>query len=162
MKMSVMYFSKSGNSKKMAEKIVEGMQAVEGVEAKAFSIDAADEAFVKESKCLVAGCPIYMASTPAAMQAWLQTELGKYGVAGKIGGAFATANYIHGGGELGIRTMLDHMMVMGMLTYSGGGSFGNPVIHLGPVAIGANLDDFNETFRTYGERMAKKTVEIFG
>lgn len=162
MKMSVMYYSKSGNTKKMADMIVEGMQAIDGVEAKAFSIDAVDEAFAKESKCIVAGCPIYSASTPAEMHAWLQAGLRKYEVAGKIGGAFATANYIHGGGELGIHTILDHMLVMGMLTYSSGGSLGAPVIHLGPVAIGANLDDFNETFRIYGERMAKKTMEIFG
>ncbi len=161
MKMSVMYYSKGGNTKKMAEMIVEGMLKVDGVEAKAFSIDAVDEDFAKESKCIVAGTPIYVASTPTEMHAWLQGGLRKYEVAGKLGGAFATANYIHGGGELGIHTILDHMMVMGMLTYSGGGSFGNPVIHLGPVGIGGNIDDFNETFRTYGERMATKTVELF-
>lgn len=68
---------------------------------------------------------------------------------------------MHGGGELGIRTILDHMMVLGMLTYSGGGALGKPVIHLGPVAIGGHLEESKDVFLLYGKRMAEKTLEIF-
>ena len=82
--------------------------------------------------------------------------------AGKVGGAFATADYLHGGGDLGIQTILNHMMVLGMLTYSGGGSFGKPVIHLGPVALHGHLEESKELFRLYGQRMATKTVSLFG
>ena len=53
------------------------------------------------------------------------------------------------------------MMVYGMLTYSGGGAFGKPVIHLGPVALSSQLDASVETFLTYGERMAAKAAELF-
>ena len=51
-------------------------------------------------------------------------------------------------------------MVAGMMTYSGGGSQGVPVIHLGPVAIAPNLDEFAELFRTYGERMARQAAKL--
>ena len=162
MKMTVMYYSKSGNTKQMAETIARGMEQVEGVEAKAFALDQIDEAWATESKCIVLGSPIYMASICAEVHAFLQGPCMKYGLTGKLGGAFATADYIHGGGELGIRQILDCMMVCGMLTYSGGGGFGKPVIHLGPVAISNNLDSFTDTFLTYGQRMAAKAVEIFG
>ena len=166
MKMSVIYHSVSNNTKRMADIIAEGMNSVEGVEAKTFSIDAVDEEFVKESKCVVMGCPTYAADTSAAFHAFLE-GCGKLGLAGKLGGAFATAQYTHGGAELTIRTILDHMMVMGMLTYSAGGSKGKPVIHLGPTAIATAgnveaLEPFDETFRLYGQRMADKAVEIFG
>lgn len=161
MKMTVLYHSETGNTKQMAEVIVEGMQSIEGVEAKAFSIDAVEEDWIKESKCVIYGTPIYMAGVSAKTKTWLEKQFGKYGVAGKIGGAFATVRYVHGGGELGIRTILDHMMVFGMLTYSGGGSQGNPVIHLGPVAVAGKLDESNETFKIYGQRMASKTLEVF-
>lgn len=162
MKMSVLYHSKSGHTREMAETIARGMQSVEGAEAKAFPIDALDEGWVKQSACIVLGSPIYMASISAEMKLWLETGLPKLGLAGKIGGAFATADYVHGGGELGIHTLLDHLMVYGLLAYSGGGSFGKPVIHLGPVAIAGQLDEYKETFEIYGQRMAQKTMEIMG
>lgn len=161
MKMSVLYYSKTGNTKKMAEAIACGMQSVEGADARAFSIDAIDEEWVKESSCIVVGSPIYMASVCGEIKTWLEGPCKKYGLSGKIGGAFATADYVHGGGELGIRTILDHMMVLGMLTFSGGGMYGKPVIHLGPVGISKHLDEERETFEIYGKRMAMKTAEFF-
>jgi len=161
MKMTVLYHSKSGSTKQMAEVIAEGMMTVEGTEAKVFPIEEIDEAWAKESKCVVLGTPIYMANVCSAVKSWLEGPCMKYGFAGKIGGAFATADYLHGGGELGIQTILDHMMVLGMLTYSGGGSYGKPVIHLGPVALKGHLEESRETFKLYGQRMATKTAEIF-
>ena len=147
MKMTVLYHSVTGNTKTMAQVIAEGMMTVAGVEAKAFPIENWDAAWVKESKCVVLGTPIYLADLCSAV---------------KVGGAFATADYLHGGGDLGIQTILNHMMVLGMLTYSGGGSFGKPVIHLGPVALHGHLEESKELFRLYGQRMATKTVSLFG
>ena len=162
MKMMVLYYSKTGNTKKMAEVIANGVEQVSYVQAKTCSIKTVDEAWAKESKCIVLGSPIYMANVCAAVKAWLEGPCKHCELAGKVGGAFATANYIHGGGDLGIRLILDHMMVHGMMTYSGGGSCGAPVIHLGPVALSKDLDGSRETFLTYGERMAAKAVELFG
>ena len=161
MKMTVLYHSKTGNTKQMAEVIAEGMQTVDGVESKSFPIEEIDETWAKESKCLVLGTPIYVASVCGAVKNWLEGPCKKYDLAGKMGGAFATADYIHGGGELGIRLILDHMMVYGMLTYSGGSSYGKPVIHLGPVALKDHLEASKDTFLLYGKRMATKTIEIY-
>jgi len=162
MKMSVLYQSRSGNTKQMAEVIVEGMQSIEGIEAKVFSIDSVDEGFVKESRCVIVGTPTYLASLSGAVKSWLDGPSMKLGLAGKIGGAFATCDYLHGGAEIGIQSILSHMMVLGMLVYSGGGSFGKPPIHLGPVAMKEKLNESTEVFRLYGQRMAIKTKEIFG
>ena len=151
MKMMVLYYSKTGNTRKMAEVIVRGMERVPGVQAKTCSIEEVDEAWAKESRCIVLG----------SVKAWLEGPCKRCELAGKVGGAFATANYLHGGGDLGIRLILDHMMVHGMLTYSGGGAYGNPIIHLGPVALGGHLEESEETFLAYGERMARKTAELF-
>ena len=162
MKMSVLYFSAGGNTKKMAGIIAEGMNSAESAEARCFSIDDFDEEFVKESRAVVLGTPIYLASMAGEVKTFLDKSAGKLGLAGKIGGAFATARFLHGGGEIGIQSILSHMMVFGMLAYSGGSSFGQPVIHLGPVALGDELEKSEETFRLYGERIALKTKEIFG
>ncbi|ULQ60986.1 flavodoxin domain-containing protein [Brucepastera parasyntrophica] len=161
MKMTAVYYSKTGNTKKMAEEIVSGMLTADGAEAKAMGIDDIDENWIKESKCIVVGSPIYMADISSEIKNWLENAFMKYGPMGKIGGAFATADYIHGGGELGLRTILDHMMVFGMLTYSGGGVLGKPVVHLGPVGWANHLEENLEAFRIYGQRMSKMTIELF-
>lgn len=160
MKMTVAYYSKTGTTRQMAQVISEGMMLVEGVEAKTFPLEEIDEAWAKESKCIVLGTPIYMADMCGAMKNWLEGPCKKYALAGKLGGAFATADYLHGGGELGIQSLLVHMLVHGMLVYSGGGSCGKPVIHLGPVALKDDLEASKEVFRLYGQRMAAKAAEL--
>ena len=167
MKLAVLYDSKSGNTKQAAEWIAGGMERVPGTEARCFSIEQVEEAFVKEASGVVIGCPVYAASMTAGMRSFLQNEAGKLGLAGKLGGAFATEQYTHGGAELTIQGILTIELVYGMLCYSGGASCGRPVIHIGPVAVNGNADPHNgmehyeETFKIYGERFAKKAKELF-
>ena len=161
-KVSVLYYSKTGNTKRMAEAVQKGAESVEGVEARAFSLDEVDEDWLKASDCLLLGTPIYMASVCGEVKSWLEGPAFKYGLAGKLGGAFATADYVYGGGDLGIRTVLDHMLVAGMLTYSGGAAYGKPYIHIGPVAISGHLEESVPTFEAYGQRMATMAKRLFG
>ncbi len=162
MKLSVIYHSKTGNTKEMALAVVKGMERVEGVEAKAFSIDDVDVDYVQESKAVVFGSPVYYATVSAEMKSYLDSSAGRLKLAGKLCGAFSTANYVHGGGELAIRMMLDHAMVLGAMVYSGGGACGLPVIHIGPQAVGGHLEEYRETFEVYGQRMAAQAVKLFG
>ena len=161
MKMSVIYHSRTGNTEKMAELVAQGMNSVAGAEARIFSIDNVDEEWIRDSRCIVVGSPTYHASISGELKMFLE-GFGKFSPAGKLGGAFATANFVHGGAELAMQTILDHMLVYGMLVYSGGGSKGRPVIHLGPQAVAGKLEETEENFRIYGARMAEKAMELFG
>lgn len=160
MKLSVIYDSKTGNTAKAAQYICEGAERASGMQAKAFHIDNIDEDFVKESCGLIVGSPTYNGSLSGKLKVWLETDLTKLKVSGKLGGAFATAAFIHGGGDLAIQCILTHLMVDGMMVYSSGQSKGMPVIHLGPVAISSNIDDFAELFNTYGYRMAEQVLQL--
>ncbi len=167
MKLAVIYDSKTGNTKQAAEWIAEGMNEVEGVEAKAFSISDADEAFVKEAKGVVVGSPSYAAAITPDLHAWLLGNGGKLGFAGKLGGAFATEQFTHGGGEMVIQNILTIELVNGMLCYSSGGAYGSPVIHMGPVGVNGNVEKHNgmehykDYFKIYGKRFAGKAAELF-
>lgn len=163
MKMAVIYHSVTGNTKNMGDLIVKGMNSVAGVEARAFPIEEVDMAFAGEAKCVVFGSPIYAAHITGQMMNYLLSDAGKLKLAGKLVGAYTTAQYVHGGAELGIREMLDHAMAMGALTYSGGGAYGKPIIHLGPVGIDNTMDinQFADNFEIYGSRMAQKAMELF-
>lgn len=168
MKLSVIYDSKTGNTKQAAEWIAEGMCSVENVEAKAFLISDVEEEFVKESKGVVVGAPTYAVLMTPDMHAWFFGSSKKLGFAGKLGGAFATEQYTHGGATLVIQSLLEAEMSAGMLCYSGGGSFGHPVIHLGPVGVNHNKEEHNgmeyykDYFVTFGKRFAGKALELFG
>ncbi len=167
MKAAVIFDSKTGNTKMAAEWIVEGMKNVDGVDARAFSVHSVDEEFVKEAKGIVAGSPSYAAQMTPDMHNFLLMSGGKLGFAGKLGGAFATEQYTHGGGTLVLQSILTIEMVMGMLCYSGGGGCGNPFIHLGPVGVNDNIEKHNgmekyqDYFETFGRRFAEKMLEIF-
>lgn len=167
MKLSVIYDSKTGNTKQAAEWIVEGMREVSGIEAACFGVDAVDESFVKESVGVVCGSPSYAALMTPDMHSWMLSTGGKLGMAGKLGGAFATEQYTHGGGDLVIQAILTIEMVFGMLCYSGGGSCGKPVIHLGPVGVNSNqeghngMTNYRSNFQAYGKRFADKASELF-
>ena len=53
MQISIVYDSKTGNAREMARYVIEGITSVEGLEAKAFSIDNIDAEYVKNSCGLV-------------------------------------------------------------------------------------------------------------
>ena len=167
MKCAVIYDSRTGNTQKAAEWIAEGM-AESGAECGVFKIDGVDEEFVKEARGVVIGCPTYAALMTADLREWLLTTGGKLGMGGKLGGAFATEQYTHGGAELVIQSILTNEMVWGMLCYSGGAAWGRPVIHLGPVGVNGNtephnaMENYKEYFRIYGQRFAAKALELFG
>ena len=168
MKLSVIYDSRTGNTKQAAGWIAEGMRRIAGTEAEAFYLGDADADFVRESAGVVIGCPTYAALMTPDMREWLLKEAGRLGLAGKLGGAFATEQYTHGGADLVIQSILTNELVMGMLCYSGGGACGKPVIHIGPVGVNGNVEGHNsmenyaEYFRVFGERFAAKAAELFG
>ncbi len=168
MKLAVIYDSKTGNTKQAAEWIVEGMNEISGIEAAAFSISSViDEDFVKEAKGIVVGSPSYAAAMTPNMHAWLLENGGKLEFGGKLGGAFATQQFTHGGGDSVIQNILTIEMVNGMLCYSSGGACGSPCIHLGPIGVNDNkekhngLEHYKDYFKIFGKRFADKAKEIF-
>ena len=144
------------------------MNCVPEADARAFHISEVDADFVKESKGVVMGCPTYAALMTPDMRAWLMTSAGKLGMAGKLGGAFATEQYTHGGAEMVIQSILINEIVFGMLCYSGGAAWGKPIIHMGPVGVNGNaephngMEHYRDNFVIFGERFASKAKELFG
>lgn len=160
MKISILYYSRTGHTREMAESVAEGARAVSGIEVGLFPLDAIDRDFLSESKAVFFGTPTYLASTCWQWKKWFD-EPAPCPLAGKLGAVFATANFVQGGADIAIQTLLTHMLVKGMLVYSGGGACGMPYIHLGAVALGEKLEESKPLFRIFGERVARKAMEIF-
>ena len=137
MKFAIIYYSKTGHTREMAEVIARGLAAAGG-ETRFFSVEEAMDAdYIDQCAGVIFGTPTYLANTCWQMKQWFDEGSRGIKLAGKLGGVFATAHYAQGGADVAIMTLLPHMLVKGMLVYSGGAAHGKPYIHLGPVALDA-------------------------
>lgn len=160
MKISILYFSKTGHTKEMANVIANGIRKVPNIEVGVFALDSIDDKFLLDSKAVVFGTPTYYANTCWQIKKWFD-ESNHYNLEGKIGAVFSTAHYAQGGADTAILTIINHLMVKGMLVYSGGSALGKPFIHLGAVAIDENFEESKSMFSIFGERIALKAKELF-
>lgn len=164
MRLAIVYYSKTGQTQEMAEVIAQGMNDT-GCEVRIFSVDEPiDATYLNACSGIIFGSPTYMATSHWRITQWLLEESKEISLAGKLGGGFATAHYAQGGSNSTILSMLGILLVKGMLVYSSGSAFGQPFIHHGPVALDAVGDHYEESkalFRVFGQRFAKKAIDLF-
>ena len=131
----IIYYSRSGNTKKMAELIAEGIKK-EGVDALVKDIKdlAAEELFDYEA--IVIGSPTYYGTMAAQVKQLLDDSVKFHGrLEGKIGAAFASSGNIAGGNETTILDILNALLIHGMIIQ------GDPQgDHYGPVAVAGAPD----------------------
>ena len=164
MKISIIYYSETGTTEQVANWIAEGTYAVADVETRLFNLkesDEPDKEFIEASDAVIFGTPTYVANMCWQMKKFFDTRL-NYNLAGKIGSAFSTEGSPHGGGgELAIMTLINHMLVKGMLIYSSGAGCGRPFIHIGPTVVKNQMQEREEICKLFGARIAQKANELF-
>jgi NAD(P)H dehydrogenase (quinone) len=162
MKIAIIYHSETGNTQQMAELVKEGCLQVPGIEARCMAIDAIDDAYVVEARAVILGSPTYEGACSWQRKKYLDT--GPKGLAGKLGGVFASQNWPGGGGaSFAEMTIIAGMLVRGMMVYSGGISLGQPYLHFGAVSARAPAEAlYRERCLKLGENVARKAVELFG
>lgn len=165
MKISIIFFSITGNTEAVAKMISEGAKTVTDTEVRLFNIldeENWDKEYIYESKAVIFGTPTYYANMCWQMKKWFDTKGVAYQLGGKIGSAFATENNPNGGGaELAIMTVYNHLLVYGMLVYSSGIEFGRPPIHIGPTAVSSKLSEHEACCKRFGKHIATKAKELF-
>ncbi len=150
LKALVIYYTQSGNTKKMAESIAEGIQKA-GVEAvlKDVADVKADELLKYDG--LVVGSPTYYGSMSAQIKQLFDDSVKFHGkLDGKAGAAFASSANIGGGNETTILDILNAMLIHGMIIQ--GDWQGD---HYGAVAIGAPDSRATRQCIRMGDRLAK-------
>jgi NAD(P)H dehydrogenase (quinone) len=162
MKIAIIYHSETGNTRQMAQLVRQGCLRVPGVEARCMPVDDVDEDYVVDASAVLLGSPTYEGSCTWQMKRYLDTAA--RGLAGKLGGVFASQNWPGGGGaSFAEMTMIAGMLVRGMLVYSGGISEGQPYLHFGAVSRRApDKDLYRERCLKLGENIARKAAELFG
>ncbi|WMJ81906.1 flavodoxin family protein [Clostridium sp. MB40-C1] len=160
MKLSIVYYSQTGNTKKIAEIIKEGVEKSGDIQVKTMSIEDMDYKFLEESKAVIFGTPTYYATFSWQIKKWFDT-CKECNLSGKLGSVFATENVLGGGADVAELSLIGHMLVKGMLIYSAGSSEGQPYTHFGAVCTKDGDEQQRERARIFGERIGNKALEIF-
>jgi NAD(P)H dehydrogenase (quinone) len=149
-KVLVVYYSKSGNTKKMAEMIAESIKK-EGIEAALKDVSDVKVDELLEYDAIIIGSPTYYGTMAAEIKKLFDQSVKFHGkLDGKIGGAFASSANIAGGNETTILDILNAMLIHGMIIQ---GDYAGD--HYGPVAIGAPDARATKECLRYGSRIAK-------
>ena len=147
-KVLVLYYSRTGNTKQMAELVAEGARAAGGdVILKDVGQTKADE--LLDYDAIVIGSPTYYGSMASEIKKLLDESVKFHGrLEGKVGAAFTSAANIGGGNETTILDILNALLIHGMVVQ--GNSAGD---HYGPVSIGAPDERVRKQCRVLGERV---------
>jgi len=147
-KILIIYYSRSGNTEKMARSVEQGVKKAKvDVETKKVDEVHVDDLLAVEG--VILGSPTYFGVMAAEMKAFVDKSIKCFGeLHGKVGGAFATSGGIGGGNETTIMSLLEALLIHGMIiqgTTEGG--------HYGPVAIGIPDQRVEEECVALGERV---------
>jgi len=148
MKMLIVYDSRTGNTEKMAHAVAEGVE-VAGVEAVLKKVDEASVDEIPLYSGLILGSPVYYGLPTGKIKDFIDASVKHHGkLDGMVGGAFASAGGTHTGAETTIISLLESLMVHGMVIQ--GTSSAN---HYGAASVGAPDDKAIGVCRRMGERL---------
>lgn len=115
MQVLILYYSKSGNTKKLAEEIAKGVQST-GVTAVLKSTQEVSKDDFLKSAGIIAGSPVYFGVMAAELKKVFDDFVGlRKKMENKIGAAFTTGGHHTGGKETTIMSILTCMLIYGMI-----------------------------------------------
>lgn len=151
----VIYYSRSGNTKEMAEIIAKAMnEAKLATDCKSVDEVKADDLFGYDA--IVIGSPTYYGQMAGALKSLIDDLVGRHGqLDGRIGGAFTSAANIGGGNETTIMGIIEAMLIAGLIVQ------GDPKgDHYGPVSIGKPDERVKKQCARRGRRIAELTQKL--
>jgi NAD(P)H dehydrogenase (quinone) len=127
----VCYYSRTGNTKKMAVRIAEVLES-EGLEVVLKKVQDTGARELLDYDCLVFGSPTYYGTMAWETKKLIDESVKFHGkLRGRVGGAFTSSANVGGGNETTVLDILKAFLIHGMVLI--GDHQGD---HYGPVAIG--------------------------
>jgi len=160
MQILILYFSKGGNTRKLAEAIAKGVEKVEGVSAVLKNTDEVTKEDFVDSLGIIAGSPVYFGLMAAELKQVFDKFVGvRRTMEDKIGAAFATSGDPSGGKETTMMSIIQAMLIYGMIVV------GDPLSatgHFGVACVGAPDKEVNDNGMKLGQRVAELTKKLHG
>jgi NAD(P)H dehydrogenase (quinone) len=152
----VIYYSRSGNTKEMAETIASAMVA-SALQTECESVENVHPDDLPRYDAIVIGSPCYYGQMAASVKQLIDDLVGRHGqLNGKVGAAFASSANVGGGSETTIMGIIEAMLIAGMVIQ------GDPQgSHYGPLSIGRPDDKVKQQCERRGQRVADLTKRLF-
>ena len=156
-KVLICYYSRSGNTKKMAYLIQKGaMEAGADVDTKNVKDVKVDD--LKGYDAIIMGSPTYYGLMAAQIKDLLDRSIKLHGkLQDKVGGAFSSSANVGGGNETTVIAILEALLIHGMVVC--GDHRGD---HYGPVSIEAPNKRVEKYCIMYGKRVVKLAEKLHG
>ena len=147
MKIIVIFYSRSGTTKKMAEIICEELKN-NNCDVNLYDVSEIKPEQLLEYDGIIIGSPTYYGTLSCQIKELLDKTVTFHGkLDGKIGGAFSSAANIGGGNETTILSILEAMLIHGMTIQ------GDPKgDHYGPVAVNSVDQRCEDNCRRFAQR----------
>jgi NAD(P)H dehydrogenase (quinone) len=156
-KVLVLYFTRTGNTKAMAEIVADAAEK-EGAEVVLKDVEDAKPDEMLDYDAIVAGSPTYYGGMAGKMKDFFDFSVAHHGkLSGKVGGAFSSSANIGGGNETTVLAILHAMLIHGMIVQ--GTAEGD---HYGPVSVDAPDDRVKAQCEALGRRAASLAKKLFG
>jgi len=160
MQVLIVYFSETGNTKKLAEAIATGVDKVEGVNCLTKPVHKVTTDDFASSNGIIAGSPVYFGTMAAELKELFDKFIGvRRKMENKIGAAFATSADPSGGKETTMMSIIQAFLIYGMIIV------GDPLSatgHYGVACTGTPDKKTADNAAKLGERVAcliKKLTE---
>ncbi len=151
----VVYYSRSGNTKEMAQIIAKSMNEAD-LPTECKSVDKVKAEDLLAFDAIVVGSPTYYGGMAGPIKQLFDDAVTFHGkLNGKIGAAFSSAANIGGGNETTIMGIIEAMLISGMVVQ------GDPQgDHYGPVSIGKPDQRVKRQCIRRGQRIAELTRKL--
>jgi NAD(P)H dehydrogenase (quinone) len=157
MQVLVLYFSKGGNTAKLADNIAKGVEAG-GAEAVVKNTDEVTKDDFLNSAGVIAGSPVYFGVMAAELKRIFDEFVStRRKMENKVGAAFATGGHPTGGKETTMMSILQCMMIYGMIIV------GDPMDasgHYGVACVGSPDDTASGDGFKLGKRVAEVCTKL--
>ena len=158
MQILILYFSKSGNTKKLAEAILNGVNDVDGVTGLMKSTEEVTKEDFLSSAGIISGSPVYFGIMAAGLKKVFDDFVSvRKKMEGKIGAAFTTAGDASGGKETTMMSIIQALLIYGMVIV------GDPMSatgHYGVSCVGAPDEKTIENGKKLGQRVANLAKKV--
>ncbi|MBL7203228.1 MAG: NAD(P)H-dependent oxidoreductase [Desulfobacteraceae bacterium] len=158
MQILVLYFSKGGNTRKLAEAIAKGVEEVEGVKAVLKKTSDVTKEDFSASEGIIAGSPVYFGLMAAELKKIFDDFVGvRKKMEGKVGAVFATSGDPTGGKETTMMSIIQALLIYGMVIV------GDPMSatgHYGVACVGEPDAKTKDNGMKLGNRVAELAKKL--
>ncbi|MGD8238061.1 MAG: NAD(P)H-dependent oxidoreductase [Armatimonadota bacterium] len=154
-KVLIVYYSGTGNTETMAAHVAEGAR-IDGVDVELKKVGDMKADELLHADGIIVGSPVYYGLMSAQIKQLFDESVKFHGrLTGKVGGGFASSANIGGGNEVTILSILQMMLIHGMIVQ--GTADGD---HYGPVAIGPPDERSTPQCIALGRRVAELVSKL--